>query len=66
MSNDDSSNCGAIMKKYMIDHGNDKYTEIPKDLIHKIIIEHYQKSYHIVFGFSGLIIGFLLAVIAGL
>jgi hypothetical protein len=54
------------MKKYMIDHGNDKYTEIPKDLIHKIIIEHYQKSYHVVFGFSGLIIGFLLAVIAGL
>jgi len=53
------------MKKYIIDHGDNKNTVIPKDLVNKIIIEHYQKSYHMVFGFSGLIIGFLLAVIAG-
>jgi hypothetical protein len=65
MSDDDASGCGTIMKKYIIDHGNDKYTEIPKDIIYKIIIEHYQKSYHVVFGFSGLVIGFLLAIIAG-
>ena len=54
------------MKHYKIDNGNDKYTTIPKDIVHEIIIDHYQKSYHMVFGFSGLIIGFLLAVIAGI
>jgi len=51
------------MKRYIIEN-NGKDVLIPKDLIHKIIIDHYQKSYHMVFGFSGLIIGFLLAVIA--
>ena len=65
MSDDDASGRGTIMSKYKIDHGNDKYTEIPKDIINQIIIENYQKSYHIVFGFSGLIIGFLLAIIVG-
>jgi hypothetical protein len=54
------------MKHYKIDSGNDKYISIPKDIVHEIIIDHYQKSYHMVFGFSGLIIGFLLAVIAGI
>lgn len=53
------------MKQYKIDNGNDKYTSIPKDIVNQIIIDYYKKSYHIVFGFSGLIIGFLLAIIAG-
>jgi len=53
------------MKNYKIDRGNDRYIDIPKDIVHEIIIDHYQKSYHMVFGFGGLIIGFLLAVIAG-
>jgi hypothetical protein len=53
------------MKKYRVDNGNDKYTDIPKSVVHDIIIDHYRNSYHMVFGFAGLIIGFLLAVIAG-
>ena len=58
MPDDDASRCGTIMKKYIIDQGNDKYIEIPKDIVYKIIVENYQKSYHIVFGFSGLIMDF--------
>jgi len=53
------------VKQYKVDNGNDRYTDMPKNVVYEIIIDHYQKSYHMVFGFGGLIIGFLLAVIAG-
>lgn len=52
------------MKKYVFENNSGKEVSVPKDLVHTIIIDHYQKSYHMVFGFSGIIIGFLLAVIA--
>lgn len=54
------------MKKYQIDLGNDKFIDVPHNLAHKIIVDHLSKSYHWVFGFAGLIIGFLLGVIASL
>jgi hypothetical protein len=52
------------MIKYIIDLGDDESVEVPQSIKYKILMDHYRTSYHWVFGFSGLIIGVLLGVIA--
>jgi hypothetical protein len=52
------------MKKYKIDLGDDEFVEIPHNLAYQIIVDHLNKSYHWVFGTAGIIIGFLLGIIA--
>jgi hypothetical protein len=51
------------MIKYVIEHKGSE-VDVPKDLQNKIVKDHLMNSYHWVFGFAGLIIGFLLGVIA--
>jgi hypothetical protein len=52
------------MIKYTIDLGDDEFVEVPQKIQYQILMDHYRNSYHWVFGFSGLIIGVLLGVIA--
>lgn len=51
------------MKKYIVELNN-KNIEIPADIQKQIIIDNLMRSYHWVFGLSGIMIGFLLGVIA--
>jgi hypothetical protein len=51
------------MKKYSIEHKNNQI-DIPENIKNKIIKDHLMNSYHWVFAMSGLIIGFLLGIIA--
>lgn len=52
------------MRKYTIDLGDDELIYIPQNTQYQIIVDHLSKSYHWVFGISGIIIGFLLGIIA--
>ena len=52
------------MRKYEIDLGDDDFILVPQKIQYQIIVDHLNKSYHWVFGMSGIIIGFLLGIIA--
>jgi hypothetical protein len=52
------------MAKHMLDLGDDEFIEIPQKIQYQILMDHYRDAYHWVFGFSGLLIGFLLGIIA--
>ena len=52
------------MRKYTIDLGDDKLIVVPPNIQHKIIVDHLSNAYQWVFGISGIIIGFLLGIIA--
>lgn len=52
------------MRKYTIDLGDDDFVVVPPNTQYQIIVDHLSKSYQWVFGISGIIIGFLLGIIA--
>jgi hypothetical protein len=52
------------MGKHIIDLGDDEFIEVPEKIKYQILMDHYQASYHWIFGFAGLAIGFLIGIIA--
>jgi len=53
------------MKYYMDDPHNDKYeVEIPRNIVNNIIKDYMMKTYYWVVGIGGIMIGFLLGLLA--
>jgi hypothetical protein len=52
------------MNKYLLDLGDNKFIEVPKDIQYKIIQDKLISTYYWSVGFLSTIVGFLLGIIA--